>query len=490
LNTTAQEQLNWISDSLSLVWPELLLVAAITLLIVGSLLQRIPPEPFRYFAIGILAAEAILILAAFPGKPISLFNGTLKTDDFSATLKLMFAAGGILSLLMRRGNEKAEYYLLILSVVLGANLLVMSNHLVMIVIAMELISISSYILTTGDEPVRERAEAGWKFFIFGSAATAIMIFGMSYLYGLTGTLDLSSTQFLQLAAAGTSPLVLVAGLMTLGGFLFKMSAAPFHFWVPDVYESAPAPLVAFFSVVPKLAGLGAIVKFSLALHLFGQSIVNWSVLVAGAATLSIVVGSVAALMQKDAKRMMAWSSVAQAGFLLACVASFSLEGVRITLFYSVIFLVMNFAAFIFIGAMETSHGTTRMDRLAGLGRINPLPAILVCLALVSLTGLPPTAGFMAKLFVFSSVWEKYTSTHDAIFLVLLGAGLAGTVISLFFYLRIPYFLFFKTQPSVDNPIKISLLLNLLSFILVTTLLLLFFVPGLLMGWLNKVNFVL
>jgi NADH-quinone oxidoreductase subunit N len=490
LNTTLADQLNWISDSMQLAAPELILASAMLLLIIASLFPKIPLDYARFVAIAAISIEIIALIAAWPSQPTSLFVGMMKTDEFSASMRLMFAAGGVFCLLMKRPDDTIEYILLIVTVVLGANLLVMSNHFVMIIISMELISISSYILTTGQNPTRIRAEAGWKFFIFGSAATAIMIFGMSYLYGLTGTLDISSTTFLQLASAGKSPIVVLAGMMTLGGFLFKMSAVPFHLWVPDVYESCPAPLVAFFSVVPKLAGLGATIKFSLALHLFGQSAVNWSLLVGAAAVVSIAVGSVAALSQKDAKRMMAWSSVAQSGFLLAGVSSVSLEGVRVTLFYGVIFLVMNFAAFVFIDAMEKTHGSTKMESLAGIGRTAPLPSILVCLALVSLTGLPPTAGFMAKLFLFSSVWEKYEATRDMLFLVLLVVGLAGTVISLFFYLRIPYFLFIKTPPSVDNPIKISTFQNLLSLILVVVLLLLFFAPGLLMGWLNKVNFVL
>jgi NADH-quinone oxidoreductase subunit N len=492
LNTSTQDQLNWISDSLQLIGPELILTFSIVVLIVAALIRRVPQGSLYWFTIAALLAELVLLMIQWPQQPVPLFNRMMRTDDFSTVMRLMFAAGGLLSLMMRRENETSEYLILILSVVLGANMLVMSNNLVMVVISLEMISISSYVLTAGQELTRHRAEAAWKFFLFGSAATAVMIFGMSYLFGMTGTLDVSSTEFLELASAGSSPLFILAGLMTLGGFMFKMSAVPFHFWVPDVYESIPAPLVAFLSVVPKLAGLGATIKFSLALHLFGQSQVNWSIVLAVVAALSIVIGNLAALTQTDAKRMMAWSSVAQAGFLLAGAASFSIEGVRVTLFYAAIFLVMNFAAFVFIDAMERANGTTRMNSITGIGKIMPLPSVLVSLSLVSLTGLPPMAGFMAKLFLFSSVWEKYEASGHVVFFILLAAALAGTVISLFFYLRIPYYLFVRPGQGdlAGNTIKISLFQNLLSLILVTTLLLLFLVPGLLMGWLNKVNFVL
>ena len=178
-----------------------------------------------------------------------------------------------------------------------------------------------------------------------------MIFGMSYLFGLTGTLNFTSTEFFKTALAGPTLPFVIGGLLTLSGFLFKMSAVPFHLWVPDVYETVPASIAAFFSVVPKLAALGVVIKFSLALHLFGQSPVDWALLVAAAAAVSIIVGTVAALSQTDAKRMMAWSSVAQAGFLLAGACTISIEGVHVTLFYAAVFLIMNYCFFIFLEAM-------------------------------------------------------------------------------------------------------------------------------------------
>lgn len=484
------DQLNWISDSIQFIWPELILVAGMIAIILGSVFTKTPSTFNIITCIICVVAEATALVIDWPATPVSLFGGMMRTDDFSAAMRLFFALAAILTLAMDTKKPSMDYFLMIITVTLGANLLVMSNNLIMVTISMELISISSYVLTAGSEPVKGRSEAAWKFFLFGSASTAVMIFGMSYLFGMTGTLDFASTKFLQLASAGVSPVVVIGGFLTLGGFLFKMSAVPFHLWVPDVYESIPSPIAAFFSVVPKLAGLGVLTKFSLALHLFGQSPIEWSLLIAAVAAISILVGSVAALSQKDAKRMMAWSSVAQAGFLLAGVSTFAIEGVHAAMFYAAIFLLMNFATFIFIDALEQTTGSTRMDSLAGLGRRYVLPSITVTLALVSLTGLPPTAGFMAKLLVFSSLWEKYSTTQHVLFVIVLAIGVISTVISLFFYLRIPYFLFFKEPGTSTNAIKISPLQNLLAVILVTVLLLLFFNPGLLMTWLNKVNFVL
>jgi NADH-quinone oxidoreductase subunit N len=489
VGNSINDQLTWISDSISFLWPELMLISGMVLIIVASFMRRDQPTLYFFICLACVLADGLLLISGWSDKPVSLLNSVLRTDDFSATMRLLFAAGSLITLLMGWRKGTMEYFLMILSVNLGASLLVMTSNFIMILISMELISISSYVLTAGSEQVKERAEAAWKFFLFGSASTAVMIFGMSYLFGLTGTLDFSSTEFLRMASAGKSSLVYVGGILTLGGFLFKMSAVPFHVWAPDVYDSVPTPIAAFFSVVPKLAGLAIIIKFSLALHLFGQSSIDWALLVAGAAVISIVAGSVGALAQKDAKRMMAWSSIAQAGFLLAGVPTFSIEGVRVTLFYATVFLLMNFCTFLFIDALGKTGGSTRMDLLAGAGRRLVLPSILVTIALVSLTGLPPTGGFMAKLLLFSALWEKYTATHAGLFLAVLLAGVISTVISLFFYLRIPYFLFFKSS-ATDTSIRIDRMQNLLSVILVILLLLLFFNPGILMAWLNKVNFVL
>lgn len=457
--------------------------------IITSLFKREGHVVYYIICLSSLTVEAFLLSLDWPERPVSLFNAVMRTDDFSAFMRLLFAAGAAITILMGNVKRSMEYFLMIMSATLGANLLVMSNNFIMIIIAMELISISSYVLTAGSEKIRERSEAAWKFFLFGSASTAVMIFGMSYLFGLTGSIDFSSSEFLRLTSAGASPLVFIGGLLTIAGFLFKMSSVPFHFWAPDIYSSVPTPIAAFFSVVPKLAGLGIMIKFSLALHLFGQSAIEWSVLVAAAAIISILVGSVGALRQKEAKRMMAWSSIAQAGFLLAGASTFTIEGVHITMFYASVFLLMNFAAFLFIDALEKNRGSDFMEHASGQGRTAVLPSVAVTISLVSLTGLPPTAGFMAKLLLFSSVWEKYSVANNGVFLALLVVGLLCTVISLFFYLRIPYFLFFRARPT-DSALKISALQNLLSVILVIVLLLLFFNPGVLMAWLNKVNFVL
>ena len=213
----------------------------------------------------------------------------LRHDSFSAYLKILIDIAGILTVLMTWRNPKqqhlSEYYALVITVVLGAHLLVMSNNFVTVFISLELISISSYVLT-GFSFSRAGAEGSQKYFLFGSVASAVMLYGFTFLYGLTGTLDFSSPEFVDALINKNSTLFLVAGSMALAGFLYKMAAAPLHPWAPDVYEAAPMPIVAFFSVVPKLAGLGVLAKFALALNLFGQSHHDWQFVICFVSILS------------------------------------------------------------------------------------------------------------------------------------------------------------------------------------------------------------
>jgi NADH-quinone oxidoreductase subunit N len=327
-----------------------------------------------------------------------------------------------------------------------------------------------------------------KYFLFGSVASAIMLYGFTILYGFTGTLDFSSPTFFGQLIDNSSPLLLVAGLMALCGFLFKMSAAPMHPWAPDVYQAAPIPIIAFLSVAPKLASVGILTKFLLALHLFGQGEYDWQLIAAAIAMLTITVGNLSALWQKNPKRMMAYSSIAQSGFLLVGVAAFLPQGIQFMLFYAAVYLLMNFAVFVYLSWFE-KQGMSGMDTFAGRGPGFLWAAIGITIALVALTGLPPTAGFTAKLFIFSSLWDAYETTRKSLLLWLLIFGLINTVISLFYYLRIPYAAFIKAGARPETQKKPGFE-NLLGFILVLLIVTIFFVPGLLMGLINRINFVL
>lgn len=481
------DHLLWIKDSLYLFWPEIELTLFIVLLIVASLFKS-TSRFVHYIALAGIAFYFVELFGVWPTDSTKLFGGMLSHNVFASTFKLMMGIAALLTLFITRKRQPMEYYLFIFAILLGAGLLVMSQHFVMLLLSIELVSISSYVLTAGVIAERQRAEAAWKFFIFGSASTAFMVFGMSYLYGITGTADFTSEYFLKAIYDHDPILTTIGGVMLIGGFLFKMTAAPFHLWAPDVYQVTPSPVVAFISVVPKLAGVGVIAKIILALNVYGQSQLNWPIIFTLFALLSIVVGTLAAIGQTDAKRMMAYSSVAQAGFLLIGISTFSIEGIRIIIFYSAVFLVMNYIVFAVISQFE-EDGPVSFESFAGLGYSKPISALAITAGLVSLVGLPPVAGFMAKLLLFSTVWAKFQETAYVGYGMIFVAGLLATVVSLFFYLKIPFYLYFRHSEE-NRLIKTDVFTNLLLLILLTLLLVLFFAPGVLMGWVNKVNFVL
>jgi NADH-quinone oxidoreductase subunit N len=491
VESSLSTQLESIRESLSFFLPELVLGIGVLLLVTIGLIRKL--EPFiTWVAFSIFLLSLILLVDSGASEPVVLFQGMARHDDFSAYLRGLIDIGALLTVLMswrNRPNQmrQAEYHSLLVAVVLGAHVLTMSLNFLMAFLSLELISIGSYVLT-GFSFSRLGTEGSLKYFLFGSVASAVMLYGISLLYGLTGTLDFSSEVFFNRLVSEPSALFLAAGLMALAGFLYKIAAAPLHLWSPDVYESAPLPIVAFFSVVPKLAGLAVLTRFTLAINLFGQSVYDWQSILAWIAVLTLTVGNFSALQQKTPKRLMAYSSIAQSGFLLVGIVSFSPSGVQFMLFYAGIYLLMNFLVFMYLQYFEFRSITT-IAGFQGVGKQLVLPSVLLLVGFISLTGLPPTAGFTAKLLVFSSLWETYQLTAKPVLLVLLVFGLLNTVVSLFFYLRIPYFSFIRSgeTPSGANILSFE---NLLGLILVLGILYLFFDPGLLMGWINKITFVL
>jgi len=486
-----QLELTWMSFNFFI--PEVLLTAGILLLLASGLVKKEAARLFTFlsFFTFLVSIGANIYSSGLSGAPADLFNGMLRHDSFSSYLKILIDAAGIFTVMMTWRNPKqqhlSEYYALVITVVLGAHLLVMSNNFVTVFISLELISISSYVLT-GFSFSRAGAEGSQKYFLFGSVASAVMLYGFTFLYGLTGTLDFSSPAFVDALINKNSTLFLVAGSMALAGFLYKMAAAPLHPWAPDVYEAAPMPVVAFFSVVPKLAGLGVLAKFALALNLFGQSHHDWQFVICFVSILSLTVGNFSALWQNRPKRLMAYSGIAQSGFLLVGVGAFIPSGINFMLFYATIYLLTNYLVFIYLQYFELL-GYESMESFAGIGKSFAWPCVCLLIGLLTLTGLPPTAGFTAKFFIFSSVWESYQLTGKPILLWLLVFGLLNTVVSLFYYLKIPFYAFVKNgePPKKGNNLTFE---NFFGAGLVLLILLLFFKPDLLMRWINKINFVL
>ena len=476
--------------------PEVILACGILLVIIAGFFTRNSKTNFNaLLAFGLIVASIAYTILCwdFYKVPQQLFAGFIRSDQYAAYFKILIDLGGVLTILMSmrskdiREKFNSEFYALLIAAVLGAHLLVMSSNLIMVFISLELLSISSYVLA-GYSFTKKGAEASLKYFLFGSVASAIMLYGFSILFGITGTLEFTSSDFVARLIENQSPLLIVAATMAFAGFLYKAAATPMHIWAPDVYQASPLPVVAFLSVVPKLAGIVVISKFAITLNLFGQGQFDWQVILAILAMLTIGIGNLSALWQTNPKRMIAYSSIAQSGFLLIGIVCFTEQGIHALLFYSALYLITNFAVLFLLQAFET-NGIESIPSFQGLGKTFLFGSVLLLIGLVSLSGIPPTGGFTAKLFMFASLWSSYELTGKQILIWLLIFGLLNTVISLFYYLRIPYFAFLKTsasEPQTQN----TRFENFLAFILVVVIVFSFIRPDLLMGWLNTINFVL
>jgi NADH-quinone oxidoreductase subunit N len=349
----------------------------------------------------------------------------------------------------------------------------------MLYLAIELVSLPSYILTGFRRGDQRASEAALKYVIYGAAASGLMLYGFSLLYGLTGTLCLTEIGPKLVAAAdGTFPAQLaiaMAALLSLVGFAFKVAAVPFHAWCPDVYEGAPTPFVAFLSVAPKIAGLAALMRFlcvGFGLHdnIFSPGIFPWQVIIGIISIATMTLGNLAALAQDNIKRMLAYSSIAHAGYLLMGLSVGTEDAMRAIMLYLPIYLLMNMGIFLAVIAIRAHTNSEQISAFRGLGSTNPLLAVSVCIFLFSLVGIPPFAGFIAKFYVFLAAIK----TELNFFYVLAAIAVINSVISLFYYARIARAMFFE-QPTEER--TQTWRVNLISAIIIVLLV----IPTILLG---------
>lgn len=408
--------------------------------------------------LGILAAAGWLIVD-WPMENRGTFLGMVQPDGFSGVFRLLFGLAGALTVWISFGSRKVlansnglgEYFLVLMAMLVGLNFMSMASNLLMMYLALEMVSIPSYILTAYTRLSRNSAEASLKYILYGAFSSGIMLYGISWLYGFTGTLDPFDPAFSEGLAASGSLQATFALALVLCGFAFKISALPFHFWTPDVYEGAPYPVAAFFAVAPKAAGFAMLMRFLLFLPETTPEIQeNVQVLLGLMAVGSMTLGNLAALRQENVRRMLAWSSVAQAGYILLGVLVVSTSGYSAATFYLIAYFFMTYGAFALAGWLFETTGTEQMQELKGLSRSLPLATIVLVVFVVSLTGLPPTAGFIGKLELFLSVIEDMTVAGNGWMVWLLVLAVINTVISLFYYLRLPVLMVFH-NPVIKIP---------------------------------------
>ena len=399
---------------------------------------------------------AILLWMAFRVEPGAvLFGGSFVQDElaiFSKRLFLLATFLGVLASLSLRAptfaRRATEYYVAMLASLLGMLVLASARELILLFVAFELMSIPLYVISGFRKREEEAVEAALKFFLIGTVSSAFIVYGLSFVYGISNTTDMAGVAA---ALQDGHPLLILGMVLTLGGLGFKIAAFPFHMWVPDTYEAASTPFVAWLSVAPKAAGF--VVMFRLYLEGVGGPVVLWVPLAAGLAAITIIAGNLMAIPQQNIKRLLAYSGIAHIGYMLVGFAAVSASGVAMMLFYLVAYLFGNMGAFFVVEAVAQSDGSEAISAYKGLAQRSPLLALSMLLFLLSLGGIPFVAGFWAKLFVFWAAIEGCTGWCQMYWLVLVGAIL--TVVALFYYLLVAKRMYIdapeRTQPVAVSP---------------------------------------
>ena len=452
--------------------PELGLTAGIMLMFLLDLAWKKHPHRVLFLTVGTLLFLGLagVLLALQPSAPRGLFNGMIASDPFATFFKWLFLAAAALTVLIAaRSTEFGRqqigvFYPLLLSIVLGMFLMASAMDLLMMYLAVELVSLVSYALAGYRQGDRKAAEAALKYVIYGGVASGIMLFGMSYIYGLTGSTSLlglgGALDGLAVGTMGSSQTALrvalaVAVIFVLCGVGFKIASVPWHMWCPDVYEGAPTPFTAFLSVGPKAAGFALAVRFfwsALAGAPLGNgpgaltdglSDLPWPAIIGVLAAVTMTLGNLTAIVQNNLKRLLAYSSIAHAGYMLMGLCAASTVGVQSVMIYLLVYLVMNLGAFLVVIVVAQATGSESIDAYRGLGRRNPLAALSFAVFLFSLTGLPPFAGFTGKWYLFVAVLQNYAMPGGGWYTALAVIGALNSAVSLYYYMRIARAMFLE-----------------------------------------------
>jgi NADH-quinone oxidoreductase subunit N len=479
-----------ILNDLSYFYPEIALTATLLMAIVADLMVRRSTAVVASVVMAGLLLTGALVLGQH-GVHTSIFFDMLAVDPFAFFFKLVILLSAVLIVVFSLGSAElntagrklGEYYALLVALTLGMVLMAGASNLLMMYLALELSSISSYILAGYTREASDSSEASLKYVIYGAFSSGLMLYGISIIYGLTGSLNIYAiNQNLPgVLAAGGSPMfmLLIAGVLTMVGFGYKISAVPFHFWAPDVYEGAPITITAFLAVASKAGGFAMMIRF-FKVTFIDTSVVSlpagawatlqgfeWYQIIAALSVLTMTLGNVVAIWQNNMKRLLAYSSIAHAGYLLMGLVVLNNEGITAILIYFVIYLFMNLGAFYVVMLIANKLGSEDIEDYKGLGARAPFLTVALAVFLVSLTGLPPTAGFIGKLYLFAALIN-----HGWVWLAVVGA--LNSVIALYYYVRVLRNMFLR-QGAIEKAPALSFG----KMQTITTLVLL--VPTLLLG---------
>nr|WP_298102079.1 NADH-quinone oxidoreductase subunit NuoN [uncultured Shinella sp.] len=419
--------------SLQLSTPEIILaVGGLVLLMIGVFSGERSGTTVTGLAVAVLIIAGLwLVLATGEGQA---YGGAFVSDAFAKFMKVLALIGSITAMVMTVGHARSqqldrfEFPVLIVLSTLGMLLMISANSLLSLYLALELQSLALYVVAAINRDSLRSTEAGLKYFVLGALSSGMLLYGMSLVYGFTGHIG-----FQDIAAALTAEgrsLGLVFGLVfILAGLAFKISAVPFHMWTPDVYEGAPTPVTAFFAAAPKVAAMAMLVR--IVIEAFQPVVADWQQVIVFISIASMLLGSFAAIGQKNIKRLMAYSSIGHMGYALVGLASGSMAGVRGVALYMLIYMVMTLGTFAIILAMRRKDGENveEISDLAGLSSTNPFMATVLTILMFSLAGIPPMAGFFAKYFVFMAAIEAQLYALAII-------GVLSSVVGAYYYLRV------------------------------------------------------
>lgn len=432
--------------------PEIFLaLTAILLLMLGTFTREFSARAATVLAVAAIGLAALLVyLGGSRGE--TAFNGLFVNDAFGDFMKLLILIGAGLSIAMAlRVVEQSpmahfEYPVLLLFATLGMLMMISANDLISLYMGLELQSLSLYVVTAIRRDSLRSSEAGLKYFVLGSLASGMLLYGLSMVYGFTGTTSFATLAEIFVAQEGMPSIGLIVGLVFVAaGLAFKISAVPFHMWTPDVYEGAPTAVTAFLAAAPKVAAMALLVR--VLMGPFAELAAQWQQIVVFIALASMILGSVAAVVQHNIKRLMAYSSIGHVGFALVGLAAGTEEGVRGVAVYMAIYLFMTIGTFAVILAMQVrGQAVEAIEDLAGLSKTHPMMALAMAIMMFSMAGIPPLAGFFAKFYVFMAAIEAGLYTLSVI-------GVLASVVAAFYYLRIIKVMYFdELKQSLDQPI--------------------------------------
>lgn len=470
--------LNNLTENIQLIYPEIVLSISLVVLILFDLIFNKRKNALPFISIIGLVITLIFVVMQFGTNSgaftISESIAFLSVDNCSVFFKLIILVSTFFVVLFSISSSEViscsdrhgEYYSLLFGMVIGMFLLVSANDLILIYLSIELLSLSSYVLAGFVKTSVRNSEASLKYLIYGATSSGIMLFGISILYGITGSTNLFEINSILSVPSTTHLTFLIAVVMIFVGIGFKISIVPFHFWTPDVYEGAPISITAFLSVASKAAGFAVLVRFikitfSESLSKAGYwdlfDYLDWQTLLVLFSIITMTFGNFAALWQDNLKRMLAYSSIAHAGYIMLGVAVLSDQGLSAVLIYFAIYMFMNLGAFFVVMLIANKINSENIDDYKGLGYSIPFLGTALAIFLISLTGLPPTAGFIAKLYLFIALVDANMITVAII-------ALLNTVVSLYYYVRVLKALFL-----VRNDNKVDIQISPLNFVVIILL---------------------